>query len=160
MPPLLTTTSKMRTIASSLVPLKVLQLQVLKNIDSTLPRPSDPSQFEYKRSTPHAVSCLTHDLNAHLGKVCKAFKSVFLTSVMYKVHYHVKGYSASLLPQVSLILVGKMGSLVAANTFGQTARNLMPSKTTVMLFKAPFVYCSFSHLFTPPIFLWTTGFHS
>ncbi len=70
----------MRLIASSLVPLKVLQLQVLKNIGSTMPRPSGPSPLEckLKRSTPHAVSCLTHDLIAHLGKGCKAFKAVFL----------------------------------------------------------------------------------
>ncbi len=62
------------------MPLKVLESLVLSEIGSFTSRPSDPYQFAHKakRSTLDAVSCLTHAINAHLDKGCKAFKAVFL----------------------------------------------------------------------------------
>ncbi len=45
-----------------------------------------------------AVSCLTHAINAHLDKGCKA---VFHDLSIHLIHCHVKGYSTSSLPQIS-----------------------------------------------------------
>ncbi len=71
---------KMRPIACSPVPLKVLESLVLNEIASITTRPNDPYQFAYKtkRNTLDAVACLTHAINSHLDKGCKGFKAVFL----------------------------------------------------------------------------------
>ncbi len=74
------TSPKLHPIACSPVPLKVLESLVLNSIGSFTTRLSDSYQFAYKakRSTLHAVSWLTHAINAHLDKGCKAFKAVLL----------------------------------------------------------------------------------
>ncbi len=70
----------MRPIASSPVPLKVFESQVLNSIGSITARPSDPYQFAHKakRRPLDAASSLTHAISAHLDKGCKTFKTMFL----------------------------------------------------------------------------------
>ncbi len=76
-----TASRKIRPIAYSPVPLKVLESLVLSSIGSMTTRyPSDLYQFAYeaKRSTLDAASYHSYAINVHLYKGCNAFIAVFL----------------------------------------------------------------------------------
>ncbi len=103
--------------------------------------------YKAKHSSLEAVPCLTHAINAHLDKGCKAFKAVLLD---FSKVFSTLGFSKNSLPQIPLNWLTKR----VHNYFtgrSQITRYPVRSQTAVVFFKA-LLFRYYLQPFTFPIF--------